>query len=55
MHHFEKAATGCHPDTRHNLACIEEDNGNIERAVKHILLSLPRLAKSEQRNAAERA
>ena len=39
VYHYEKAAIGGHPDARHNLACIEEENGNIERAVKHFIIA----------------
>ena len=35
VYHYEKAAMGGHPEARHNLGCIEHNNGNIERAVKH--------------------
>ncbi len=38
-YHFEKAAMGGDPGARHNLACIEEDNGNMERAVKHLIIA----------------
>ena len=37
--HFEKAAIGGHPDARYNLACIEEENGNFERAVQHFIIN----------------
>jgi tetratricopeptide (TPR) repeat protein len=39
VYHYEKAAIGGHPDARHDLACIEEKNGNIERAVKHHMIA----------------
>jgi hypothetical protein len=39
VRHLEKAAIGGHPYARHNLACIEVDNGNIERAVKHFIIA----------------
>ena len=39
VYHWEKAAIGGHPEARHNLACIEEENGNIERAVKHFVIA----------------
>jgi TPR repeat protein len=39
VYHYEKAAIGGHPWARHNLACIEEDNGNMERAVKHFIIA----------------
>jgi len=38
-YHWEKAAIGGHPIARYNLACIEEDNGNMERAVKHAIIA----------------
>jgi Flp pilus assembly protein TadD len=37
--HFEKAAIGGNPLARHNLACHELKNGNIERAVKHFIIA----------------
>ena len=33
VYYYEKAAIGGHPFARHNLACIEGRNGNIERSV----------------------
>jgi hypothetical protein len=30
---------GGHPEARYNLACVEEANGNIERAVKHSIIA----------------
>ena len=39
VYHLEKAAIGGHPSARHNLAAIEEKNGNIERAVKHLVIA----------------
>jgi TPR repeat protein len=39
VYHWEKAAIGGHPDARHNLACTEERNGNMERAVKHLVIA----------------
>jgi TPR repeat protein len=39
VYHWEKAAIGGNPFARHNLACIEEENGNIERAVKHFIIA----------------
>ena len=35
VYHYEKAAIGGHPCARHNLGCYEEENGNVERSVKH--------------------
>jgi tetratricopeptide (TPR) repeat protein len=37
--HLEKAAIGGHPYARYNLGCIDSHNGNIERAVKHFIIS----------------
>jgi TPR repeat protein len=39
VYHYEKAAIGGHPTARHNLGCYEEENGNIERAVKHFIIA----------------
>ncbi len=39
VHHLEKAAIGGHPEARNNLACIEGKNGNMERSVKHFIIS----------------
>ena len=39
VYHFEKAAIGGHSRARHNLGCVEEENGNIERAVKHFVIA----------------
>jgi hypothetical protein len=39
VYHLEKAAMGGHPKARHELACHEEDNGKIERAVKHYIIA----------------
>eukprot|EP00984_Skeletonema_dohrnii_P017434 scaffold7925_cov81-Skeletonema_dohrnii-CCMP3373.AAC.2 len=39
MYHMEQAAIGGHPDARYNLGCEEEESGNIERAVKHWIIS----------------
>ena len=39
IYHYEKAAIGGHPKARHNLGAIEEDNGNTERAVKHLIIA----------------
>jgi hypothetical protein len=35
IYHWEKAAIGGHHMARHNLGCIEFENGNADRAVKH--------------------
>jgi len=40
IYHWEKAAIGGHPVARHNLASYEaKNNGNIERAVKHLIIA----------------
>ena len=39
VYHMETAAIGGHAPARHNLGCYEVQNGNIERAVKHFLIS----------------
>ncbi len=38
VYYLEEAAIGGHPWARHNLAAIEEKNGNIERSVKHLII-----------------
>ena len=39
VYYYEKAAIGGHPDARHNLAVIDQGNGNYERAVKHLVIA----------------
>eukprot|EP00984_Skeletonema_dohrnii_P027221 scaffold16716_cov146-Skeletonema_dohrnii-CCMP3373.AAC.12 len=39
IHHLEEAAIGGHPDARFNLGCDEGNNGNIERARRHWIIS----------------
>ena len=39
VYHYEKASIGGHPKARSKLACYEEDNGNMERAVKHLIIA----------------
>ena len=39
VYHYEKAAIGGNPKARHNLAVIEEENGNMERSVKHLIIA----------------
>ena len=39
VYHLEKAAICGNPNARHNLAIIEEKNGNIERSVKHLIIA----------------
>ena len=38
-HHLEEAAIGGHPNARYNLGVVELYRGNIERAVKHWIIS----------------
>ncbi len=38
-YHWEKAAIGGHPGARHNLACYEAANGNMEKAAKHWIIA----------------
>jgi hypothetical protein len=37
--HYEKAAIGGHPEARLALAVIEEENGSMDRAVKHFIIA----------------
>ena len=39
LDHTEKAAIGGHPDARHNLGCMEERNGRMDRAAKHYIIA----------------
>jgi tetratricopeptide (TPR) repeat protein len=39
VYHLELAAIGGDPEARYNLGCIEGNNGNIERAVKHFIVA----------------
>ena len=39
VHHTEQAAIGGHPGARHNLGCVEDDNGRMDRAVKHFIIA----------------
>ncbi|KAK1735454.1 hypothetical protein QTG54_014068 [Skeletonema marinoi] len=39
IYHLEEAAIGGHPYARFNLGCEEKENGNIEKAVKHWIIS----------------
>jgi TPR repeat protein len=39
IHHLEKASIGGHPQARQMLACYERNNGNFERAVKHLIIA----------------
>lgn len=37
--HLEEAAIGGHPIARNNLACQEEEDGRLDRAVKHWVIA----------------
>ena len=39
VYHLEEAAIGGHPTARHNLGTFEWNNGNHERAVKHLMIA----------------
>ncbi len=39
VHHYEEAAILGHPMARYNLGVCENNNGNIERAVKHWIIA----------------
>ena len=39
IHHLEEAAIGGHPDARHDLSIHEIRKGNMERAVKHLIIA----------------
>ena len=39
IYHLEEAAIGGHPEARNNLGWNENENGNNERAVKHLLIA----------------
>ena len=39
VYHLEKAAIGGHTTARYNLGEYEEENGNMERAVKHFIIA----------------
>jgi TPR repeat protein len=39
LYHLEEAAIGGHPNARHNLGAIENENGNHERARKHWIIA----------------
>jgi TPR repeat protein len=39
LHHAEQAAIGGHPRARHNLGCMEKDNGRVDRAAKHYIIA----------------
>ena len=39
LHHLTEAAIAGHPDARHNLGCLEERRGRMDRAVKHWIIA----------------
>jgi hypothetical protein len=39
LHHLEEAAIGGHSFARHNLGCLEDANGRLERAWKHFIIA----------------
>ncbi len=39
VHHLEKAAIGGDPHARYILGCIEKENGNMNRSVKHHVIA----------------
>ena len=39
VYHFEQAAIGGHAIARYNLGCVEEENGRMDRAVKHWIIA----------------
>ena len=39
LHHLEQAAIGGHVFARHNLGCVELENGRYERAMKHFIIA----------------
>jgi TPR repeat protein len=39
FYHLEEAAIGGNVKARHNLGCHEQDNGRMERAVKHWIIA----------------
>ena len=39
IHHYEEAAIGGHPRARHGLGWCEFNNGNYERALKHLIIA----------------
>ena len=39
IYHFEEAAIAGHPDARYLLGEHEYENGNMDRAVKHLIIS----------------
>ena len=39
LYHLKEAAIGGHPEARHNLGCTEEENGRLDRALKHWIIA----------------
>ena len=39
IRHLEQAAIGGDPNARHNLGCVEANNGKTERAIQHIIIA----------------
>ena len=39
VHHAEQAAIAGHPLARHNLACVEMNDGRMDRAAKHFIIA----------------
>ena len=39
LHHLSEAAIAGHPLARHNLGCLEWENGRMDRAAKHYIIS----------------
>ncbi len=39
VYHLEEAAIGGHPKARNNLGCYEEENGRIDRAMRHFIIA----------------
>ena len=39
VYHLEQAAIGGHPNARYNLGCQEEENGRMDRAMKHWIIA----------------
>ena len=39
LYHLEQAAIGGHPEARHNLGCVEWEDGQYDRAAKHFIIA----------------
>ena len=39
LHHLTEAAMEGHPEARHNLGYVEEENGRMDRAAKHFIIA----------------